>query len=199
MNVPNLITLARLASVVPITILIFAPFRGHFLYALVLTVLAMAADCADGIVARKLDQMTDFGGFFDPLTDKIFMYVVLFSLFRLDVFAAYVLLPMFVRDMLVDGLGNYCALRGGVAHANVQGKVKGWLQTIAVGLALLFLHTEQIGRESLLDYWANWTLVAAFLVSLHGLGAYVKELQNGNRNEGDVLRLGWTPRSAANP
>ena len=85
-----------------------------------------------------------------------------FSFFRLGVYSPWVVLPMFIRDVFVDGLRSYCAAGQRAAPANPWGKVKFLLQLLSLTAAAWCLMT---GATSL---WAEGLLVAALAVSLPG-------------------------------
>lgn len=167
-NLANILTVLRLAAIIPILILIYAPGDDHFLYALLTFCVAMPTDFLDGYVARKLHQTSAFGQFFDPLVDKTVIYVCLFALFQFHVYAAYILFPMFLRDFLVDGLRNFYARQGRVLPANFSGKAKFICQTFSIIAGLWYL---QIGSPcgSVYAWLPNFALACGFVVSLWGI------------------------------
>lgn len=167
-NIANLLTVTRLVMVLPILLLLYLPGERRFLYALLLFGVAMPTDALDGYLARKLHQTSEFGKFFDPLSDKIVIMVMLFSLFYFRVYQPYVIFPMFLRDSLVDGLRNYAAKTGRVLPANFSGKTKFTLQTLSIVAGLWHLHLHVPAASPFLIL-ANLLLAGAFLVSLWGL------------------------------
>ncbi|MEM8769808.1 MAG: CDP-diacylglycerol--glycerol-3-phosphate 3-phosphatidyltransferase, partial [Pseudomonadota bacterium] len=71
MNLPNLLTIARIL-LIPIFVLVYvAPGLGTYLVAAVLFGLAAFTDWLDGYLARRLNQTTPFGAFLDPVADKL--------------------------------------------------------------------------------------------------------------------------------
>ena len=77
MNIPNLITLARILSV---PIMVWAISSGEMLFAFVLFVLAGLSDAVDGYLAKRLDMATELGAYLDPIADKaliVSIYVTL--------------------------------------------------------------------------------------------------------------------------
>ncbi len=76
-NIPNILTLLRIISILPIVLLI-----QHNLYilAFVLTLLAQTTDFFDGKIARKTNSVTSLGAVLDPFADKIFI-ISLLSIF----------------------------------------------------------------------------------------------------------------------
>lgn len=73
LNLPNAITLTRIALVVVFTAAVSVADRYSwgYLAALVTFILAACTDWLDGYLARRLNQVTTFGKLIDPLADKI--------------------------------------------------------------------------------------------------------------------------------
>ena len=67
-TIPNVLTMIRLA-LVPVFVVLF--LNGHKMASLAVFVAASLTDMLDGYLARKLNQITDFGKLFDPLADKL--------------------------------------------------------------------------------------------------------------------------------
>src|ERR1700687_6155734 len=67
LNIPNLITLARILSV---PIMVWAISSGEMLFAFALFVLAGLSDAVDGYLAKRLDMASELGAYLDPIADK---------------------------------------------------------------------------------------------------------------------------------
>lgn len=167
-HLPNALTLARLVAVAPLLALLYSPLDNRFLWTLLGLAIILPTDALDGFLARRWGQTSAFGQFLDPLCDKTLMYALLFALFAFDVYVPFVIFPMFLRDSLVDGFRNYMARQGRVASANLFGKAKFTLQTVALFAGLFYLHTGA-GADSGYRLLANLALGAAFIASLPGL------------------------------
>lgn len=76
-NIPNLITLFRIISILPIIILIQ---HNSYILAFALTLLAQSTDFFDGQIARKTNSTTPLGALLDPFADKLFI-ISLLSIF----------------------------------------------------------------------------------------------------------------------
>ncbi len=70
-TVSNVLSLSRVILMVPIVLLILQPGNQYRLWVIVLMVLSAATDFFDGLLARALNQVTDFGRLLDPIADKI--------------------------------------------------------------------------------------------------------------------------------
>ncbi len=73
MNTPNKLTLLRIGMAPVFLILLLVDFPFHSLFALLVFSVAALTDLFDGRLARKNNQITDFGKFLDPLADKMLM------------------------------------------------------------------------------------------------------------------------------
>ncbi len=77
MNIPNSLTLIRIL-LIPVFILVFyLPYQWTHAAAAALFALGAITDWLDGYLARKLDQVSRFGAFLDPVADKLLVAVAL--------------------------------------------------------------------------------------------------------------------------
>jgi CDP-diacylglycerol--glycerol-3-phosphate 3-phosphatidyltransferase len=137
-TVPNVLTGLRLLLV---------PFFGAVLLtdgdspggqwtALALFGGASITDAADGWLARRLGQCTDFGALVDPIADKALIATALVCLSHLDVVPWWATAVILAREVAVTVL-RLTVLRHGVIPASRGGKIKTVLQTLALGLAIM--------------------------------------------------------------
>jgi cardiolipin synthase len=77
LSLPNILTLARLASVPFLVNFIHGGRYGH---AAVLFFAAAVTDSVDGLLARRMHAITKFGSYLDPITDKTFLVAVFLAL-----------------------------------------------------------------------------------------------------------------------
>ena len=73
MNLPNALTVGRIAITPLIAVLPFAPATTPRVIAFVLFVIAAVSDYADGVLARSRKQETTLGKLLDPLADKLLL------------------------------------------------------------------------------------------------------------------------------
>jgi cardiolipin synthase len=100
-NIPNLITIARIASTPVLCHLILT---DQFQYALVGCVLAGLSDGLDGYIARKYNQITVLGTYLDPLADKIFINSIAISLGVAEIIPLWCSALWLGRDVLLVGM-----------------------------------------------------------------------------------------------
>jgi CDP-diacylglycerol--glycerol-3-phosphate 3-phosphatidyltransferase len=136
-NVPNLLTLSRLVAIPVLMVLLLARFPGHDQWAAAIFLVASATDTADGQLARRSGQVTELGKFLDPLADKLFVLSVLIVLVQEGMLAAWVVILIFGREMLITILRSVSASQGHVIAATPFGKTKTVTQVGAVLLLIL--------------------------------------------------------------
>ncbi len=77
MNIPNALTMLRMLMI-PFMVSVFNKYGAQ--WALIVFVLASITDVLDGYIARKYNQITDFGKLMDPLADKLMTITMLYML-----------------------------------------------------------------------------------------------------------------------
>jgi CDP-diacylglycerol--glycerol-3-phosphate 3-phosphatidyltransferase len=196
MNLPNQLTLSRFGLTgvfVAAMSLGWHNSVGHagwrwdfgFRAALFIFLLAVITDYADGVLARKRNQITNFGKLMDPLADKVLMAAALICLVELGAAAvpAWAVILIVSRELAVTGLRLLAANQGIVLPAESLGKHKTAWQAITIGylLSLLALwEHERGGGITGLYWWAyafdfgGWILmtVTLLLTTLSGIGYF---------------------------
>ncbi|MCY7770331.1 CDP-diacylglycerol--glycerol-3-phosphate 3-phosphatidyltransferase [Bacillus haynesii] len=148
-NLPNKITLSRIALIPVFMVIMLVPFQWgsvsfgsesipvtHLIGAL-LFIFASVTDWVDGYYARKLNLVTNFGKFLDPLADKLLVSSALIILVHYHLAPAWMAIVIISREFAVTGLRLVLAGTGEVVAANMLGKVKTWAQIIAISALLL--------------------------------------------------------------
>ncbi len=112
--------------------------------------IAELSDLLDGMVARRLNQVTELGKVLDPMADSIFRLSVFFTLTQGIVqLPLWIVLFFFYRDSILSTLRTVCALRGFALGARLSGKVKAIVQASAMLLILAFMIPYTLGVLSL--------------------------------------------------
>lgn len=167
----NKLTLLRILAMPLIVGLLHAPGRGACAAAMVLFILASLTDLADGIVARRSNQVTNLGKFLDPLADKLLICSILVMLVNLDWVPAWVAILIIAREITVTGLRAVAADEGVVIAADRYGKLKTILQIVA--LCPLILHYEWLGLDP--RPFGQAVLYAALALTLFSGGKYLRD------------------------
>lgn len=148
-NLPNCLTLSRFAFAPVILILLnqmndpeFDRGAWKISLAIVLVLLVtLLTDLFDGMVARARGQVTNFGKIMDPVADSTFFMTLLFGLSACPRFGDSVSLwfPVLVlyREIMMQILRRYAALKGHAMPAKMSGKIKMFSQSVVT--AFLFL------------------------------------------------------------
>ena len=137
MNLPNLLTFSRLAAIPVLMALLLVRFPGHDQLAAALFVVSSFTDTLDGQIARLRGMVSDLGKFLDPLADKLLVLSVLIVLVQEGLVAAWVVVVIFSRELLITILRSVGASQGRVIGAAPLGKTKTVTQMAAVALLIL--------------------------------------------------------------
>ncbi len=137
MNLPNVLTLSRMAAIPLLMVLLIVRFEGHDQIAAVLFVLFSLTDTLDGQIARRRGTVSDLGKFLDPLADKLFVLSVLVVLVQEGLVAAWIVVVIFSRELMITVLRSVGASQGQVIAAAPMGKTKTAMQMVAVVLLIL--------------------------------------------------------------
>lgn len=155
MNLPNLITLARI-FLVPIFLFAYLTrLQSGGLIAAAIFVVAAATDGVDGYLARKNKEITRLGKFLDPLADKLLISAALVALVELRQITTWVAMVIIGREMAVTGLRAIAAAEGTVIAAGPWGKIKTVVQIIFITAAILASNLPQ-GPWLWLRLLAEW-------------------------------------------
>ena len=137
MNLPNALTISRLVAIPPLMYLLLARFDYHDQVAAAVFVVFSLTDTMDGQIARRQGSVSDLGKFLDPLADKLFVLSVLIVLVQEGMVAAWVVVVIFSRELLITLLRTAAAGQGSVIAAAPLGKTKTVTQVVAVTLLIL--------------------------------------------------------------
>lgn len=144
-TVPNLLTFARLALIIPICLIIPLGWMGQAI-AFVLYGIAAVTDYLDGWWARTYNQGSDFGRMLDPIVDKV-MIAALFIVLSVYggengqggvISGIFLACPIIIlsREFLVAGLREFLGPKGVVINVTSAAKWKTTTQMIAVGVLI---------------------------------------------------------------
>ncbi len=139
MTTASKITMIRMAFIPLLIVFMYVSggVAGHWALwaALAVFVLASLTDYADGYIARKYDQISDFGKFLDPLADKLLTIAAMTVFCEWGIFPAWALVIVLTREFAVTGLRLVAVGKGTVIAAGWSGKVK--TASTMVGLCVM--------------------------------------------------------------
>ena len=139
MNVPNSITLVRIALIPVFVVVFYLPYPWSQPAAAVIFVAGAITDWLDGYLARRLGQTSVLGAFLDPVADKLLVATVLVLLVQADP-RAFLAVPAVViigREIAVSALREFMAEYG--QRAKVAVATVGKIKTIAQMLAIILM------------------------------------------------------------
>lgn len=132
-----MLTLSRLAAIPVLMVLLIVRTPYHDQLAAALFLGFSLTDTFDGELARRRRQVTELGKFLDPLADKLFILSVLAVLVQEGLIAAWIVIVIFSRELLITILRSVSANQGRVISASSWGKTKTVTQVGAVLLVIL--------------------------------------------------------------
>jgi len=142
---------------------------------------AYLTDLLDGFLARKLNQITEFGKIIDPLADKIFVIMIVFQLFWMKEIPEYYFWIIILRDVIIFTGGIFVSkIIGKVLPSNLLGKIT--VASIAAFLLAVVCGVQKI--EWLYGILLNLSIFLSFASVIgYGIRAYenikwIKENKN---------------------
>ena len=173
-TIPNVLTMLRIV-LIPVFVAVFfnTPREQDRIAALVIFAVASITDMFDGMLARKLNQITDFGKLFDPLADKVMVITALICQAVHGVFPWIAIIIVAAKELIMLLGGLFMLSRDVVVYSNYVGKTA---QVFFIASLLLsFFHPSLEAAEFRVlgmtpDLLLLWITVA---LSLAALAVYV--------------------------
>lgn len=123
--------------------------------AMALFIVLSLTDFLDGYIARKYNQVSDFGKFMDPLADKLLTLAAMTMFCQWGSFPAWALMIVLAREFAVSGLRMVAGPKGKVIAAGWSGKVK--TSATMIGLCV-WMAFPTIG-------WLGWIVTGVIVVT----------------------------------
>ena len=122
-TIPNVLTMLRIV-LIPVFVIVFfsTPKEQDRIAALVVFAVASITDMFDGMLARKLNQITDFGKLFDPLADKVMVITALICQAVYGVFPWIAIIIVAAKELIMLLGGLFMLSRDVVVYSNYVGK-----------------------------------------------------------------------------
>ena len=136
MNVPIALTLVRIVLVPLLMVFLISSERVNVLIAAVIFVAASLTDWLDGVMARRMNQVTKLGTLLDPVADKLLVAAALVSLVHVDRVDVWVAVVIIGRELAVTGLRGVALSMGILVPASKLGKWKTVTQYVALTLLI---------------------------------------------------------------
>ena len=178
-NIPNILTWIRIAAIPVVVWCFFSDIRyegDNFARPLagILFGLAAITDLFDGYLARKLDQMSKFGEFLDPVADKLMVATCLVLLVHTDERITVALMAAVIigREITVSALREWMAGLGARAKVKVgiSGKIKTTFQMF--GIAFMVYEQHLFGID--VYFLGYYLLLVAAVMTLWSMVTYMR-------------------------
>ena len=138
LNTPNILTIVRIILTPIFLVVLLADELPHrFALACAIFSIASITDGIDGHLARKNNQVTNFGKFLDPIADKILTTSALLAFMQMGLCDIWIVMLVLVREFAIASVRMIAAAEGVVIPANMWGKVKTATQMIFTILIML--------------------------------------------------------------
>lgn len=190
LNVPNQLTIARIViTPVFLALLLWETLPHRFLIAALVYSIAAITDAIDGKLARKNNQITNFGKLLDPIADKILTTSALLGFMMMDLCNIWIVMIVLTREFTISSIRMIAAADGVVIPANFWGKLKTVSQmTFTIVIMLLGECYQYLPRffsaGVTLPYWMTLSNVSncllwitAVLTVVSGV-IYIKDSKN---------------------
>lgn len=174
-NLPNLLSLARIALTPLFIWLFFGGIESQILAIIIFTIAALT-DCWDGYFARKNKIVSKFGTFIDPLADKV-LVISAFSIFAYQqIIGWWVVLTLILRDIFVTQMRIKLLKSGRSLETSYIAKLKTFFQFI--GIYLLFVQSLLHGllteyKLGLANLFVTYFIYGLVLFSIYTCVDYV--------------------------
>ena len=163
MNVPNTLTVLRVIMIPFFVLFMLGDITSVDKYiALGIFIAASLTDTLDGYLARKNNQVTNFGKFMDPLADKLLVCSALICLIELGQLPAWMVIIIISREFIISGFRLVASDNGVVIAASYWGKFKTTFQMI--GVVLLIFNIPVLSTLTTIIVWIALALTVISLV-----------------------------------
>lgn len=173
-TISNLLSISRAVLAVPFAIVMLSDIPDKTLWGILILAAAALTDKLDGVLARKHNEITEWGKILDPLADKIGIGVVAVVLVMLGLIPLWFVLVLLGRDVLILAGGLYLKKRKSVVpQSNLLGK---W----TIGVLALMMGCAMLEWSIAADMFL-WMSVAMLVASLGMYGLRFLEIVKASR------------------
>ena len=183
-TVPNVLTMLRM-TLIPVYWWLMS--QGKMIPALCTYLTASLTDLADGYIARKYNQITDFGKLMDPLADKLMVLSVMLSMMiplggRPPILPLVPFVIVLGKELLMVLGGLILYKKGIVVYSKPIGKAAQFVMVSALLASFFYEYFERIGAPVYL--WLLWAGVGLTVCALIYYAADVfKKLREQQEND----------------
>ena len=173
-QIPNILSTFRLILV---GVFVYLFINKQYAWCLAVYLTAFATDILDGYLARKHNWITNAGKVLDPLADKLMLFAVLCCFYSIGEIPLYVLLIVFIKDLIMIVVGSILFSKKVVVYADWFGKIATGLFFLAIILTFIHIIWGALGFH----LYFYWLAMAVAVVSFfhYGIKTLIKKQGNG--------------------
>lgn len=149
MNLANRLTMLRVFLTFVFMFFLFCQGLWFKVISLIVFILAALSDLFDGIIAQRMNMVTDFGRLMDPIADKILVLSAFAAFVQLQLIEAWMFMIIVSREILITSLRLFALNKGKVLSAARAGKHKTVMQMTVIFTILGFI----VLKEVILKYY----------------------------------------------
>ena len=175
-DLPNLITLGRIATLPLVLVFIDNYSRVASFASAMIFALGGLSDSLDGYLARKRGQVSVLGQFLDPLADKLFVLGTLVFMVAHGRVAEWLVVVLMSRELAITGLRAIASSYGLVIAAGAGGKAKTAFQTVGLTFMLIHFRYRILLFDTVIDFHevGTYLVYASLALSLWSAGEYIR-------------------------
>ncbi len=152
MNLPNILTISRIALTFVFMFLLFSHGILAKSLALFTFLVASFTDFLDGFIAKARNISTDFGRIMDPIADKILVLAAFLAFVEMKLVPAWMVVIIISREIIITTLRLSAFSKGRVIPADDGGKHKMVSQVVSIVAILIFIVLRESGMNGF-NFW----------------------------------------------
>ena len=152
MNLANKLTISRIVLTFVFMFFLFSKGIVFKTLALVVFIIATWTDYLDGFLAKRRNEISDFGKFMDPVADKILVIAAFLAFVEMKLVPAWIIVIIIFREFTITGLRLIALVKGKVIEAEMAGKHKTVSQMVSIYMILFFIVLKEYSAN-IFGFW----------------------------------------------
>ena len=152
MNLANKLTISRIVLTFVFMFFLFSKGIVFKTLALVVFIIATWTDYLDGFLAKRRNEISDFGKFMDPVADKILVIAAFLAFVEMKLVPAWIIVIIIFREFIITGLRLIALVKGKVIEAEMAGKHKTVSQMVSIYMILFFIVLKEYSTN-IFGFW----------------------------------------------
>lgn len=172
MNLPNKLTMTRVALTFVFMLLLFSHSLIGKMLALLTFTIAAITDYLDGFIAKKYSIISDFGRIMDPVADKILTLAAFLAFVEMKLVPAWMVVIIIMRELIITSIRLVALRKNEVLHAGRGGKHKTVSQMLSIFVILVFIVIKEAGVKTFgfwnasFEYWFRQMIFVMMLITV---------------------------------